>query len=84
MIEGKTLYAMLTIIGVPAFIIAWFDTTLLNIASGWDLAKTITLAVIAIGLGLFALIRSLIKTIYELWEFKDKYKTRVKEKKRGC
>lgn len=80
MIEGKTLYAMLTIIGVPAFILSWFDTTLLDIASGWDLAKTITLAVIAIGLGLFALIRSVIKTIYAMWEFKEKYKSRAKNK----
>lgn len=79
--EGKAIYAVMLFIGVPAFIYTWFDKGFLNISTTLDLTKTIILATIAIGLGLFALIRSLIKTIYDILEFRDKMKERRVKKK---
>lgn len=83
MIESKPILALIAIIGVPAFISTWFTNFSYVFADvyGWvDPAKTIILAAIAIGAGLFFLIRSGIKTVYAIWEFIDKFKVRYKKK----
>ena len=78
MIESKTLYVILTVLGVPAFIYTYF-TSFANIITTLDWVKTVTLSVIVIGAGLFFLIRSFIKTLYAVWELMDKYKKRNKK-----
>lgn len=89
MIEGKTLVAIIiALIGIPAYIYTWytnFHTVFAHVAYGdiytWvDPAKTILLAIIALGSGLFFLIRSGIKTFYAWWEFIDKFKERYNKK----
>lgn len=71
MLESKLAIFILTVIGVPAFIFAWFDK-FANWQSDFDIWKTIILAIIAIGLGGLALFRQWIKAINEYREMRKK------------
>ena len=81
MIESKTFYLILTVIGVPAFIYTYF-IKFADIVTTRDWVKTATLSIIIICVGLFFLIRSFIKTLYAVWELMDKYKKRNKKEQK--
>lgn len=87
MLESKPVIALIVAaIGVPAFIGTWltnFNTVFADIPAWVDPAKTLILASIAIGAGMFFLVRSFIKTMYAVWEFMDKFKDRYGKKKKA-
>lgn len=70
MTEIKAAVLLLTLIGVPAGIYAWF----LEVHSTFDLWKGIVLTIIAAFTGLVLALRYLVKLISEIHDLKNKIK----------
>lgn len=76
MTEIKAAVLLLTLIGVPAYIYAWF----LEVHDTFDLWKGIVLTIIAAFTGLVLALRYVVKLISEIHDLKQKMKPTVNKK----
>lgn len=79
MTEIKAAVLLLTLVGVPAYIYAWF----LEVHNTFDLWKGIVLTIIAAFTGLILALRYLVKLISEIHDLKNKMKGQKPKKATG-